>query len=195
MTSSGTRSASSSASSVLPHAVGPVMQTHSTPAGSLMPLLAAQEQSIEILERDYSPRWAAVIAGFAALGSFHLAQQRVHLLYVQAPVARARPRGTPSSRAARCSELRCAACPARRRDRSRRRAPSARRRRHRAGAARRARQLCSGPRRTTSSPTEASSSPNCSTRSASRAETSKLTGTSNGCACRRCAASDALSRS
>ena len=100
--SSGTRSASPSASSVLPHAVGPVMQTHSTPARLAHELLPAQEQPIEILERDRrstsagrdcTPRCARCAPSRAAAHSS---------LRSSSGGSRAPRRGTPSSPAARC---------------------------------------------------------------------------------------------
>ena len=121
------------------------------------------------------PRRPAVIARFAALRAFHLAQQRIHLFDASGGGSRAPPRGTPSSPAARCASasMRLDALAVaeiaehvahQRLDVARRRAAAARRARRRAaGRAARRRDL-----------QPASSSPNCSTRSASRAETSKL---------------------
>src|SRR5689334_1429155 len=88
MISSGTRCASSRASSVLPQAVGPVRHTYSKRRASLTRSLPAQEQTVEILERDGRPCRPAVVARFAAFRAFHLAQQRVHLLDAQ-PAIRA----------------------------------------------------------------------------------------------------------
>src|SRR5829696_1471655 len=85
MISSGTRSASASAKSVLPHAVGPV--THRQSMRSLT-LLPAQKQPIEILERHGGPCRPTVIARFTALGPFHLAQERIHFFDAE-PAVRA----------------------------------------------------------------------------------------------------------
>ena len=157
--SSGTRSASASASSVLPHAVGPVMQTHSTPAVSLTRYWPRRNSRSRSCERDQSPRRPAVIARLAALGALHLAQQRVHLLERQAPVrAHGRVAGhrreqlvaqrLDAPRALPVGEIAQA-----------RRAPAARRRCPRAASGTARTATCCGPRRTTSSPTAASSSP------------------------------------
>ncbi len=74
--SSGMRSASFSANSVLPQAVGPVRQTHITrsdpPANSLSP--AAEKQPVELRDRDLRPGWAAVITLVASFGALHLSQ-------------------------------------------------------------------------------------------------------------------------
>src|SRR6266581_5779846 len=75
MMSSGRRSVSSSASAVLPEAVGPMSRI----AGGRSKLAPTQEQPIEVGERQLGPGRAAVVALVGALGSFHLAQQGVHL--------------------------------------------------------------------------------------------------------------------
>ena len=174
MTSSGTRSASAQREVGLAARRRP-RDANALDAGRLAhELLTAQEQSIEILERDQSPRRPAVIARLAALGALHLAQQRVHLLDRQA-AARAH-RGVTRHRrqqlvgsAPRRADV---PCPSARSLKTSRTNGSTSLPSSSKGTARTA--TCCGPRRATSSPTAASSSANCSTRSASRAETSKL---------------------
>src|SRR5574337_1614672 len=46
----------------------------------------AQEQRVELAQRDLAPGRAAVVALVGAIGRFHLAQQRVHFIERQAPV-------------------------------------------------------------------------------------------------------------
>src|SRR5215469_15532510 len=82
-------SASFSAHSVLPAPVGPVRTRsdgEALAAGSALTLTAAQEQPVELLQRQARPGRTAVIALVGALGRLHLPQQRVHLRDAQAPI-------------------------------------------------------------------------------------------------------------
>src|SRR3989442_1131757 len=74
MISIGRREASSSASAVLPLAVGPSKRT----AGGNF-LSPTQEHLVQIGQRELHPGGAAVVALIGAVGGFHVAQQSVHL--------------------------------------------------------------------------------------------------------------------
>src|SRR5262249_29173887 len=80
-------SASRSASSVLPDAVGPINDAMvfggtgsiAVTRGARAPSAPAEKTLIQLAQRLYDERRPAVVALAGVLGDFHLTQQRVHL--------------------------------------------------------------------------------------------------------------------
>ena len=71
--------ASAMANPVLPEAVGPISaMARGFTKAARGALAAAQEQPVQVGERELVPGGAAMVALAALFGFFHLAQQRVH---------------------------------------------------------------------------------------------------------------------